>query len=322
MARFSDRPQRRAASPGEHVVLADCIDPNRVVSSEMAYFQGAPGPNPQDVAVVKTDPGKTALWVSSTTSALWTDTGVTFTAVLGPKVDDGQYAGTGDNGYGNFTCWQKFVVSLYTYDGTQCSQVYDCNHDAAPAITNTTSNGTASATPVPGAQDTGLSQGALIAIIVGIVGSLAVAAAGGLFWLLWRRSKKEKGLPPRAGWLGLFGKRRTAPPPAELQGGVVGSELYSPQDDPAKRELGGIYEVDGRWYRVEMANETGKYEMDGQGVVEMDTKIVPAPGQDGQEPLEVHEFPPSPETVTLATAVAESPIVYPATPVYQPMDKR
>lgn len=117
---------------GEHVVLADCRDKSGVVSSQMAYFVAAPGPQPQDVAVVQTAPDQAALWVNSNTSGLFTDTGTTFTADLGPKVADGQYAGTGDNGYGPFTCWQIYMKDLYIYDNTTCSQVYSCSHDPAP----------------------------------------------------------------------------------------------------------------------------------------------------------------------------------------------
>lgn len=122
--------QRR--DPDEHVVLADCRDPQGVVSSQIAYFTGAPGPKPQDVAVVHTNPGEAELWINSNTSALFTDTGVTFTATIGPKVADGGYAGTGHNGYGSFRCWQEYSQNLYTYGGTTCSQVYYCNHNPAP----------------------------------------------------------------------------------------------------------------------------------------------------------------------------------------------
>src|SRR5947209_6696874 len=71
---------------GETVVLSDCRDTSGVVSSEIAYFRGAPGPAPQDVSIVQTKPGQAALWINANTSGLFTDTGVTFTAHLGPKV--------------------------------------------------------------------------------------------------------------------------------------------------------------------------------------------------------------------------------------------
>ena len=116
----------------EHVVLADCRDGDGVFSSQMAYFPGAPGKKPQDVSVVSTPAGQTALWVGQTTKSLFSTSGVTFTAQLGPKGDEGSFAGTGDNGYGNFTCWQRFNLNLYEYGGNTCSQVYDCDHEPVP----------------------------------------------------------------------------------------------------------------------------------------------------------------------------------------------
>ncbi|KAK0611456.1 hypothetical protein B0T14DRAFT_389978, partial [Immersiella caudata] len=117
---------------GEHVVLADCRDANAVVSSQIAYFEGSPGRIPKDVAVVQTKPGEAALWVNVETSGLFTDTGVTFLATIGPKVADGEFAGIGHNGYGGFSCWQKYFNNLYEYGGTTCSQVYYCNHEPVP----------------------------------------------------------------------------------------------------------------------------------------------------------------------------------------------
>ncbi len=130
------RPQAlasRATVNPEHVILADCKDnQSGSLSSQMAYFPSTPNGTPQDVAVVQTPQGQTALWASTTTKGLFTDTDTTFVAILGPKVDDGQFAGTGSNGYGNFTCWQQYSPNLYTYSGTTCSQVYDCNHSPPP----------------------------------------------------------------------------------------------------------------------------------------------------------------------------------------------
>lgn len=99
----------------------------------MAYYPGAPNSAPQDVSVVTTPRGQSRLWVSTTTPGLFTTTGVTFTAKIGPQVNDGQFAGTGNNGYVDFVCFQKYAANLYEYDGTTCSQVYDCNHDPVPS---------------------------------------------------------------------------------------------------------------------------------------------------------------------------------------------
>lgn len=113
---------------GEHVVLADCLDSSSVVSSQMAYYVAEIGPTPKDVAVVVTTRGQAALWVNTNTTGLFTDTGVSFTAVLGPRVDEGAYAGVGYNGYANFTCYQNYFKERYTYEKTVCSQVYMCDH--------------------------------------------------------------------------------------------------------------------------------------------------------------------------------------------------
>ncbi len=111
-------PGRRAVpiTTGEHVVLADCLGPGTTVSSQMAYFPNNTGTKPQDVSVVSTPAGQAALWVSTNTSGLFTDTGVTFKAVLGPQGANGSFAGTGNNGYVNFTCWQRYSPNLYQYD--------------------------------------------------------------------------------------------------------------------------------------------------------------------------------------------------------------
>jgi hypothetical protein len=125
-------PRLDRRNDGEHVVLADCRDRAGVISSQIAYFAGEPGPSPEDVAVVVTEAGQAALWVNGNTSALFTNTGVTFTSTLGPAVGEGQFAGTGENGYGNFSCYQSYVNALYVYSATTCSQVYLCDHSDPP----------------------------------------------------------------------------------------------------------------------------------------------------------------------------------------------
>ena len=122
---------RRDNNP-EHVVLSDCRDKNAVLSSQMAYFANSPNGSPQDVAVVSTPSGQSRLWAGATTTGLFTDTGVSFKATLGPQGADGSYAGNGTNGYGTFSCWQIYQLNLYQYDSTTCSMVYDCDHRAAP----------------------------------------------------------------------------------------------------------------------------------------------------------------------------------------------
>lgn len=119
----------------EHVVLADCRTSNGVVSSEMAYFSGSPDSTPDDTAVVDTSYDTTQQWANATTSTLFSDTGTTFTAVLRPDVAQGDWAGTGNNGYGSFVCWETSFPNLYYDDavGTECSGVYDCDHEETPS---------------------------------------------------------------------------------------------------------------------------------------------------------------------------------------------
>lgn len=123
-------------APLEYVALADCHDASNVFSSQMAYFPNDTASKPQDVAIVSTTAGQTAIWACSTTSALFTTTNTEFVAQLGPKVSEGEYAGTGTNGYdsnnGGFRCWEQFSESKYTYGGVTCNMVYSCNHNAAP----------------------------------------------------------------------------------------------------------------------------------------------------------------------------------------------
>ncbi|KAK3346846.1 hypothetical protein B0T25DRAFT_289454 [Lasiosphaeria hispida] len=276
---------------GENVVLADCRDDNGVVSSHMAYFASSPGPKPQDVAVVQTTPGQAALWINKNTSATFTDTGVTFRATIGPKVADGEYAGTGNNGYGSFSCWQIYSKNLYTYDNTDCSQVYQCNHEKAPAVLPTPVGGTASAgatatpsstseasstpSPLPPAEG-GLSQGAVVGIVVGTIGGLVMIAATALFvyWRRMRRNQKPARYGSGGGCCGLFGRKELVPLPADVRGGV-GAGLH-PLGKQDVKGAPGTYEMDGQWYRIELASENGKYELDGQetpiGVDSKDSK--------------------------------------------------
>ncbi|KAK3689663.1 hypothetical protein B0T22DRAFT_176585 [Podospora appendiculata] len=263
------RPRRN----GEHVILADCVDPSRVVSSQMAYFIGVPGPSPQDVAVVSTEPGQAALWVNTNTSGLFTDTAAVFTSVLGPKVPEGGFAGRGYNNWTDFSCWQKYVTQLYTYDKTVCSQVYDCNHDPAPTTTSTATN-TSTASSAQQSTDSGLSHGVLVAIIVGVVGSIALIAAGLAFLWYWRRlptTHQAIGNTSGRGCCGVLRRKRAERPwPPEEH---VRFEAAA-QADPTKSPnvTGGVYELDGQFYRVEMGNDHGKVEMDGRGVREADGK--------------------------------------------------
>jgi len=241
----------------------------------MAYYQAEVDNVPDDVAIVQTPPGQLALWVNTKTSAVFANTDVTFTADLGPKVAEGQYAGTGNNGFhDDFTCWQQRSFQVYVYAKTVCSQVYDCNHKPAPdtlpppldegetevpttkppesttgSIGTTSPTGTLdrsrnSSTPQADARD-GLSTGALVAIIVGVVGTVLLSVFGGVFLWLWRRMKKTE--RERAG---------------DARDGAGGA----PSPDPSKDGSDRLFELDGQWYRIELAEGNDRYELDGAGI--------------------------------------------------------
>jgi hypothetical protein len=119
---------------GEHVILANCQDNNGVLSSQMAYFSGTPGNSPDSVANISSPPvpyGQTRVWEDGLTSAIFAD-GDTFTANITAVVPQGAYAGPGENDYGPFTCWSNYVANLYKWAANTCTEIYDCNHSAAP----------------------------------------------------------------------------------------------------------------------------------------------------------------------------------------------
>ncbi|KAH6615530.1 hypothetical protein B0J18DRAFT_282392 [Chaetomium sp. MPI-SDFR-AT-0129] len=280
-----------ARTEGEHVVLADCRDPAGVLSSQMAYFKGPVGATPTDVAVVATPNGQTTLWVNANTTGLFTTTSVKFTANLGPRVEEGQFAGTGNNGYGNFSCYQQYIAELYTYENTKCSQVYQCDHSKPPAG------------GISSSSSSGMSQGTIIGIAVGVVGGiLFLVAAGLVFWYL-RRSRRAK-----AGHSILPSDRSTtltAGPGSDNGEPKAPSTVQTPvsahsQPHPALRyqvNHGGVYEMDGRLFRIEMAEDNGRYEMSaqGHGTAELDTaKSGPALPAHTRELL--HTQPPFPDS--------------------------
>ncbi|KAL2165607.1 hypothetical protein VTG60DRAFT_4260 [Thermothelomyces hinnuleus] len=260
-------------SEGEHVVLADCVDTAGVLSSQIAYFPGDPGPSPQDVAVVQTKEGQTALWVNDNTSALFTTTGVTFTALIGPHVKDGEFAGIGNNGYGNFSCYQKYSKDLYKYAKTTCSQVYLCDHSAPPAgwVWDPLANSKGSSNS--------MSQGTIIGIVVGVVGGVLFLLAATLAIWYFRRSRGARGGAAsrlssnllRSGTSSTAAASSDAGEPKSQTQTQTPSEFSSSQHQAVVQQMTGPYEMDGR-YRVELANDNGKYEMDphGHGSAELD----------------------------------------------------
>ncbi|RYP69809.1 hypothetical protein DL771_005918 [Monosporascus sp. 5C6A] len=241
----------------EHVVLADCRGLNNAFSSQMAYYPGNPRGAPQDVAVVPTPDGQYSLWVDTTTSGLFTTTGVTFTAVLGPRVAEGAYAGTGDNGYGNFSCWARYAKDLYEWDNTSCSMVYDCDHRAAPAPTTSTAV-TTSAAPAASTSTSqtevstsrGLPIGAIVGVSIGSgIGAILVAVAIFLF-LGHLRNQRSKDA-------------------GEETGAARGSLATTGSGSGGWQNPQVMHEMDSQWRGSEMPSESKMGELDGNPRAEL-----------------------------------------------------
>jgi len=127
----------------------------------------------------------------------------------------------------------------------------------------------------PASSGGGLSQGALIGIIVGVVGTLAVAAVGLLLWT-WLRYKNQQ--PPShsgrsRGCCGILARREFQQPPPD--------NFMHAHAIPARTSLSihevkggpGTYEMGGQWYRAEMAEDHGKYELDGTNKFDRDLDV-------------------------------------------------
>lgn len=273
-------------SPTEHVILCDCISASGIRSSQMAYYSGDVNGLPTGgVGIVDTEFNTTAAWYNETTSATWLDTGVTFKAVIRYHVAEGDYVGKGNNGYGDFRCWQRSNTEFafdYKGDGNVCEMRIDCNKDPAPAndppyvpLETTTSTSTdddqaagSSATSSPShpedKKDKAISTGAVIGIAIGIVGAFTfLAGSAGFFFARRRRIRK----------------RRQRQQEEEAQGRKstitesTMTEAYAPGSDFVKNDGGNpnaVYELDGGWYRHEMGDDTGHYEIDGQVRCEVD----------------------------------------------------
>jgi len=305
----SSLPPLYRRNQGEHVVLADCIDTSSVISSQMAYYAGDAGDTPNDVAVVVTPWGQAALWVNANTTALFTKSGVHFSALLGPRVNESEFAGVGNNGYGNFSCYQQYQYRLYQYGSTWCSQVYLCDHSSPPA--GWTWGGTVSS---------GMSQGTIIGIAVGVVGGvLFLVAAGLVFWYLRRSRRAREG---RRSESDLLRSATLSAGPASSTGDPKSPTQSQTQTHgdihggmPVMQQMSAIYEVDGRRFRVEMSNDNDRFEMDahGHGSAELGTtKEVATPSTQTKEV--------SPVTPGLADSPLEHAHNYPRSPPPQYME--
>ncbi|CCC09651.1 hypothetical protein SMACR_03683 [Sordaria macrospora] len=286
---INTKPSVQKRSATEHVILCDCLSASGIRSSQMAYYsadvQGSPTGG---VGIVDTELNTTATWYNATTSATWADTGVTFKAVIGYHVAEDDYVGKGNNGYGDFRCWQRARTG-FAYDlkgnGNVCEMKIDCNKAVAPStdpayvplestttLTSDDGQSPASAgnTPAPtstnsaeNAQQPGLenkdkdkviSTGAVIGIAMGIVVAFTFLAGGaGFFFARRRRLRKQREQQRRK----------------EARADSTITESHSPGSDLAKSPS-AVYELDGEWSRHEMGDDTGHYEIDGQVRCEMD----------------------------------------------------
>ncbi|EAA30266.1 hypothetical protein GE21DRAFT_10477 [Neurospora crassa] len=261
------RPQKRSKT--EHVILCDCLSAQGIRSSQMAYYSAEVHGLPTGgVASVETKFNTTAAWYNDTTSATWADTGVTFKAAIGYHVAENDYLGKGNNGYGDFTCWQRAKTG-FSYDlnedGNVCAMMIDCNKDTAPstapayvplgstttADTPATSSSSAplsSSDPAASAQkDKVISNGAVIGIAVGIVGAFIFFAGGASFLVARRRRQIRKRQQEQ---------EQRQRKEARTESTITDSNI--------------VYELDGGWHRHEMGDDTGHYEIDGQVRCEMD----------------------------------------------------
>ncbi|KAI1089465.1 hypothetical protein F5B19DRAFT_375422 [Rostrohypoxylon terebratum] len=186
-----------ARNTAENVILADCTNPSNLSdqSSEVTYYTGSPDSTPDDISTVTT--GQHWNWSNKTTVGYFSDTGTKFTAVLNPTGHAGDYAGTGNNGYGNFTCWQTDSILVYTHNNRDCYVQYDCNHSGTPAsITAASSSATAAAASATSASaassgSSHLSVGAIVGLSIGVAAG-AVLLAGLAAFFLWRHYHTKK----------------------------------------------------------------------------------------------------------------------------------
>ncbi|KAI0378196.1 hypothetical protein F5Y04DRAFT_262675 [Hypomontagnella monticulosa] len=257
----------------ENVVLSDCTgtqDANDV-ASEVSYFAGTPDSTPEDITTVTS--GKHRDWAGTTTPAYFADTGVTFTSVLGGRGQAGDYAGTGNNGYGNFTCWQTDPTYLYTHDNRNCYAMYDCNHlgaaialpSATPAVTPAStapaSTSTSASADLTQVSKGGLSVGAIVGLSIGVaLGAIILAGiAGLLFWRRWKSTQQKKAAATAAADLHEKGPDVTSPGAMKTPAPV--NMIWQ---GPGTRELESpaVYELPNHGRPVEMYGDAVAGELD------------------------------------------------------------
>ncbi|KAI5865317.1 hypothetical protein GGS23DRAFT_421503 [Durotheca rogersii] len=244
----SSRHRQQPRANIENVVLADCtgISDSSQLSSEVAYYTGAPDDTPDDISQVTSD--QHLDWANKTTVAYFSNTGVSFISTLRPASTAGAYAGTGNNGYGNFTCWQMEPTLLYSRDDKNCVMRYDCNHMNAP--TQPTGTFTAAGGPAAAATSSdaaavasnssasGLSTGAIVGLSIGVAAAV-IGFVGIAAFLVWRRRRAQRRSDEVAAAAAAVATEKKAP---DAGGGTPDSPLSAARADHVFYELHGEYQ--------------------------------------------------------------------------------
>lgn len=122
------KPNPARRDTGEHVLLCNCLN-NGISSSEVAYYSGSPSGLGSASVVVDTNYDSTVWWEGASQSVTFSD-GDVFSWYIVAQVPVGTYAWTAKNGYTSFYCYNEWDEFQYTTsDGTDCTVVYDCNHN-------------------------------------------------------------------------------------------------------------------------------------------------------------------------------------------------
>ncbi|KAI1458959.1 hypothetical protein F4805DRAFT_107781 [Annulohypoxylon moriforme] len=256
-----------ARGTAENVILTDCSNPSNSSdkSSEVTYYTGSPDSTPDDISTVTT--GQYWDWANKTTTGYFSDTGTKFVSVLNPKGQAGDYAGTGDNGYGNFTCWQTNSILVYTHNNRDCYVQYDCNHSGSPAsITAASSSATAESASSASASaasssNSHLSVGAIVGLSIGVAAG-AVILAGLAAFFLWRHYQTKKANAAAAA-SALEKGPETAPPPVPPKGPSPVNAIWQ---GPGVREMETptvYHELHNQDQPTEIYGEAIRGELDG-----------------------------------------------------------
>ncbi len=117
-----------------------------------------------------------------------------------------------------------------------------------------------------------MSQGTIIGIAVGVVGGVLFLAAAGLVYWYLRRSRRREA---ERNQLLQSGTISTGTGPGS-DATAVEIPTEPPTEPPSRavmQQMSAVYEVDGRLFRIEMANDNGRFEMDasGHGRLELDS---------------------------------------------------